>query len=154
MKIYFLRHAHATWPDWPGPDRERPLTAKGRKQARRVSAFLKNIGAQPGAIVTSPLKRAAQTAEIVAENFGFLPDEDPLLGPGFDAEKLVRILKSHPFPEVILVGHEPDFSDVISQLTGGRVEMAKAGLACVGAGDEGMDSRLLWLVTPKLLKSL
>lgn len=154
MKIYFLRHAHASWPDWPGPDCERPLTAKGRKQARRVSAFLKNIGAQPGAIVTSPLKRAAQTAEIVAENFGFLPDEDPLLEPGFDAEKLARLLKSHPYPEVMLVGHEPDFSDVLSQLTGGRIEMAKAGLACVEVGDAEMDSRLLWLVTPKLLKSL
>ena len=67
MELYFLRHGEADWPDWKKPDDERPLTKHGKKEMREVAAFLKRVKATPDLIVTSPLPRASQTAEIAAE---------------------------------------------------------------------------------------
>src|SRR5437016_3469233 len=94
IKLYFLRHAHATWPDWSGPDDERPITKKGKKETRAMAKFLEHIGAVPEAVFSSPLPRAVQTAEIAARVFGTTAGEDAGLKPGFDAEKLANLLTS------------------------------------------------------------
>ena len=65
MKLCFLRHGEADWPDWNKPDDERPLTERGRKEMKRVARFLERLKLVPDAILTSPLPRASQTAEIV-----------------------------------------------------------------------------------------
>ena len=68
MELYFLRHGEADWPDWKKSDDERPLTKRGKKEMHEVAAFLVRLKVQPDLILTSPLPRAAQTAEIAAEH--------------------------------------------------------------------------------------
>src|SRR5438874_1688523 len=67
MQLYFLRHGEADWPGWTKPDDERPLTDFGKKEVRQVAKFLSRLKVKLDSIVTSPLPRALQTAEIAAE---------------------------------------------------------------------------------------
>src|SRR5437588_89206 len=83
MDLYFLRHGEADWPDWEKTDDERPLTKRGKKEMHKVASFLKRVKARPDLIVTSPLPRASQTAEIAAEHLKVECREDKLLAPGF-----------------------------------------------------------------------
>ena len=127
MKLYILRHGKANWPDWEGDDDLRPLTEKGKSELRRIAEFLKQIGVAPEHIVTSPLPRAAQTAQIMHYQLGgelFTSNE---LSPGFEAHRLKVILKKQK--DVMIVGHEPDLSEIIRYYTGARVKMSKAALA-------------------------
>src|SRR5450631_1080811 len=121
MDLYFLRHGEADWPNWKKSDDERPLTKRGKKEVREVAAFLKRIKAQPALIVTSPLPRASQTAEIAAEYLKVKCCEDKLLTPGFRRPELERLLNKYPEESLMLVGHEPDFTETISALTGGSL---------------------------------
>src|SRR5438105_1492710 len=121
MRIYFLRHGGAEWPDWDKPDDERPLNEKGRKEMERVAEFLADRGVKPDRILTSPLPRALQTAEIAAEALGMGVEEEPLLAHGFAISGLRKIVGAHPGEDLMVVGHEPSFSDVILELTGGDV---------------------------------
>jgi len=151
MKIYFLRHAHADWPKWEDADDERPLTRKGRRQSRRVAKFLRRAGAAPEAVITSPLPRALQTAEIVAKRLGVRLSVECSLEPGFNEKKLAALMKKYAQGDVMLVGHDPDFSALIEHLTGAHVQMAKAGVACVEC-EAGAKGVLSWLVAPSILK--
>lgn len=150
IELYFLRHGEADWPNWKKPDDERPLTKRGKKEMREVAAFLKLIKAQPDLIVTSPLPRAAQTAEIAAERLKVKCREDKLLAPGFDRSDLERLLKKYPEESLMIVGHEPDFTDVISNLTGASLKLSKAGTALVELNRSWSKARLLWLFPPKI----
>ena len=67
MELYFLRHGEADWPNWKKSDDERPLTKRGKEEIREVAKFLVRVKAKPSLILTSPLPRASQTAEIAAE---------------------------------------------------------------------------------------
>ena len=69
MKLYFFRHGQADWPNWNKPDDERPLTKEGAKEVRKVAKLLLQLKISP-LILTSPLPRASQTAEIVADVLG------------------------------------------------------------------------------------
>lgn len=150
MYLYFLRHGEADWPDWNQPDDERPLTKYGKKEMREVAAFLKRVKATPDLIVTSPLPRASQTAEIAAERLKIKCREDKLLAPGFDKSGLERLLKKYPEESLMIVGHEPDFSGVISELTGASLKLSKAGVALVDLTRSWREGRLLWLFPPKI----
>ncbi len=153
MKIYFLRHGEADWPGWDRPDDERPLTKKGRKEMKRVAEFLSEHEMIPAVLLSSPLPRAYETAEIVAEELDLEVTEDQSLAPGFDSEKLVALLRQHPGQDLMLVGHEPSFSEVIGALTGGNVKLAKAGLARVDLDDPTQPrGQLIWLLSPKIVK--
>ncbi|HLW34785.1 MAG TPA: phosphohistidine phosphatase SixA [Chthoniobacterales bacterium] len=153
MELYFLRHGEADWPDWKKPDDERPLNKHGKKEMREVAAFLKRVKAKPDLIVTSPLPRASQTAEIAAERLKIKCREDKLLAPGFDRSDLERLLKKYPEESLMIVGHEPDFSEVISELTGGSLKLPKAGIALVDLNRSWRGGRLLWLIPPKITTS-
>ncbi len=153
MKVYFLRHGQADWPAWRGPDDERPLTKKGRKQMKRIAKFLDTAEVDPKRILSSPLPRALQTADIVGKELGLDVEEEPFLGKGFRLHKLRKILERTGGEDVMVVGHEPDFSTVLNDLTGGHVKLAKAGIACVEVEDRGSRGRLLWLIPPKLAAS-
>jgi phosphohistidine phosphatase len=157
MKLYFLRHGVAAErPEWKGCDAERPLTEDGKEQMARSADALARLDLKPDAILTSPLARARQTADIVAEA---LNAKDKLihesrLGIGFDKDQLAEILRDHAGAKaLLLIGHEPSFSETISALIGGgRIICRKGGLACVKLGDGiPLKGELLWLIPPRLL---
>jgi phosphohistidine phosphatase len=150
VTVYFLRHGEADWPDWDRPDDERPLTKKGKKEMRRVAGFLRKLEISPSLILSSPLPRAWQTAEIAAECLDAPLREERALGGGFNATKLRAIVRRDGAAELMIVGHEPDFSAVIHSLTGGDVKLAKAGIARVDLDDDGTAGRLIWLLPPKV----
>jgi phosphohistidine phosphatase len=157
VRLYFLRHGKAeARGDWHKADALRPLTAEGE---RLVAAETRAIGRlTPGleVIVTSPLARARRTAEIVADALGLLDVlvDDERLGHGLDARVLARVAAGYAGVEnLMVVGHEPDFSLTIAELIGGgRVDMKKGGLARVDVRGPGLDGGVLaWLLTPAQL---
>jgi phosphohistidine phosphatase len=153
MKIYFLRHGDADWPEWDRPDDERPLTKKGKKEIERVAEFLTDHEVNPAVILSSPLPRAYQTAVIVAETLEMQVTEEPALASGFDSKKLAVLLKEHAGQDVMFVGHEPSFSAAIVALTGGSVRLAKAGIARVDVDDsKPLRGQLIWLFPPKMIR--
>src|SRR4029450_11227654 len=149
MQLYFLRHGEADWPGWSKPDDERPLTDFGKKEVRQVAKFLNRLKVKPDLIVTSPLPRASQTAEIAAEQLKTKLRQDEALEPPFGSRELRSVLKRHRSKVLMMVGHEPDFTSVISALTGASLKLSKAGLALVDFDPETEKGRLLWLFPPK-----
>ena len=140
--IWLLRHGDA---EDGSPDSERPLTEKGREQARAVGGALKALGVELDACLTSPKVRAAETARLACEPLGVEPELEPKLAGGpLDAEALAAGLGD----EVLLVGHDPDFSMAVHALTGAQVRMKKGGLAGVEKGE------LMVLLRPRELRRL
>src|SRR6266704_4807583 len=152
MQLYFLRHGEAGWPDWKKSDDARPLTDFGKKEVRDVAKFLTPLKVQPDLIVTSPLPRAVQTAEIAADYLKPKLRKDELLAPGFGMSELRTILKRHRSKALMLVGHEPDFTNVISGLTGASLKLSKAGVALLDVNPEFEEGKLLWLFPPKFAR--
>jgi len=152
MNLFLLRHANADWPDWSKSDDERPLTKRGKKESRQMAKFLDRTKVSIELIVTSPLPRAAQTAEIVARKLKTNLSEDDHLAPGFDLAKLKALLKIHSYRDLMIAGHEPDFSEVVHALTGGAIKLAKGGIALVQVEQETMRGRLLLLISPREIK--
>ena len=151
MKLYLLRHGKADWPNWDQPDDDRPLTEEGKKEVAAVARLLSWLEIEP-AILTSPLPRASQTAEIAGRHLKAKVQEDALLRPGFDATRLKKLLKDFSGKSLMVVGHEPDFTRTIFQLTGGNTKLPKAGVALVEFEPETMTGQLRWLVPPKFAK--
>jgi phosphohistidine phosphatase len=151
VKLYLLRHGKADWPNWDKPDDERPLIDDGRKQLDRVGKMLARLEIAP-VILTSPLPRASQTAEIAGKHLRQKIHVEPLLRPGFDAGKLRKILKDFSGDSLMIVGHEPDFTRTIYQLTGGDTKLSKAGVALINLDIPSMKGELRWLVPPKFAK--
>jgi phosphohistidine phosphatase len=152
MELYFLRHGEADWPEWKKSDDERPLTKRGKREMRDVAKFLDRLKVRPNLIVTSPLPRAAQTAEIAADYLKAKLRKDELLAPGFGPSKLPTVLKRHGARVLMLVGHEPDFTQVISELTGASLKLSKAGVALLDVDPESEEGKLLWLFPPKFAR--
>jgi phosphohistidine phosphatase len=152
MNLCFLRHGEADWPNWDKPDDERPLTERGRKEMRRVAKFLERLKFAPDVILTSPLPRASQTAEIVAERLGIELKTEAALAHGFSVERLRRLLAKTKAECVMVVGHEPEFSEVVKELTGGDVKFSKAGIALLEINRNCTPGTLLWLFPPKFSK--
>ena len=152
MHLYFLRHGEADWPGWTKLDDERPLTDFGRKEVRQVAKFLNRLKVKPDLIVTSPLPRALQTAEAAAQLMKTKLRQDEALEPGFGIGELRTVLKRHRSKVLMLVGHEPDFSSVISALTGAFLKLSKAGVALVDIDLETEKGKLLWLFPPKFAR--
>jgi phosphohistidine phosphatase len=148
MKLYLLRHGKADWPNWNKSDDERPLTQEGKDQVAAVAKVLAGLGISPS-IVTSPLPRASQTAEIAGKYLHQKVTVNDLLRPGFDAGKLRKLLKDISGDNLMVVGHEPDFTRTIFQLTGGETKLSKAGVALVEYDAASMKGKLRWLVPPK-----
>jgi phosphohistidine phosphatase len=155
MKFYFLRHGQANWEHWERPDDERPLTKRGRREMEGVASALQALKVRPQTILTSPLPRAFETAQIVAEKLEIDLETTSLLAPGFGLHSLRQILNDRADGDLMLVGHEPDFSLVLAQLTGGTIRMAKAGLARVDIENTAdLRGDLVWLIPPKVLKEI
>ncbi len=155
MKLFFLRHGLAgDRSEWKGDDAERPLTSEGKDKIKRTAATLDELDLGLDVIITSPLVRARQTAEIVAQKLDCRLVEDKRLASGFNVDKLHAILLDHSSAETImLVGHEPDFSVTISAVTGGgHIVCKKGGLALVELPNaRSRRGELVWLLPPKML---
>jgi phosphohistidine phosphatase len=137
--IWFLRHGDA---EDGTDDFARQLTPKGERQSRDAGATLAAIGVELDLCLTSPRVRARETARLACEALGVeVVVDERLQGGRFDALELATGLDN-----VLLVGHEPDFSGAIAELTGARVDMKKGGLAAVDTGE------LRLLIRPKETK--
>ena len=124
-----LRHAEA---EDGTPDAERRLTKKGERQSRAAGAALKRLGVRLDACVSSPKVRSFDTARLVCEHLGVeVTTDDRLAGGPFDPREVAAGLGD----QVMLVGHEPDFSLALHRMTGAQVRMKKAGLAAVDRGE-------------------
>jgi phosphohistidine phosphatase len=157
MLLHLLRHADAGDPmRWQGPDAERPLSDKGRSQAKRLGSFLSSIKFTGDPFITSPKVRAAETAEAAAKRLGAKVIVDDRLGEALTLETIDAILGDAGDPErPVLVGHDPDFTELVTVLCGAAgVMMRKGALARIeierplraGAGT------LRWLLPPDVLK--
>ena len=126
VRLYLVRHAKAA----PGdPDELRPLTAEGREQARLLAGRL--AAEQPEAVVTSPLLRARETAELLARACGLQAEPDDRLAPGATPGE-VRATASGRGERVVVVGHQPDLGRVVAALTGGaEPPFPPAGMAVI-----------------------
>jgi phosphohistidine phosphatase len=160
MDLYLIRHAEAVSRDDANyADEERPLTDKGRQQARAIALTMAARNIRFDAVISSPLVRARQTAEIMLQNLrGPLAELQfcEYLAPGGRRRKLIRFLLGIEAESVALIGHEPDLSEFIGRLIGakdGQFRLAKAGVALVRCdGTTDKDSGTLeWLITPDWL---
>jgi len=154
MNLYFLRHGEADWPNWDRPDDERPLTERGKKEIRRVAKFLRELDVPLDDILSSPLPRARQTADIIADRFKLNVREHDTLGGGFELSGLKELVQKYPVDNLMIVGHEPSFSETICKLTGADCKLSKGGVALVDLDGQKMKGRLLWLFPPKFAKVL
>ncbi len=126
--LWLLRHAEAADGE---PDDERPLTERGIAQADAAGRAFAYLGMEIDACLSSPKRRALQTAEHVCEPLGLDVRVEPALaGEPFDARALVAGLG-----DVLLVGHDPSFSLLLHDLTGAQARMKKGGLAGIDKGE-------------------
>jgi phosphohistidine phosphatase len=155
-QLWLLRHAEAE-PHGARPDSERRLTERGEQQARAAGLALMRLDVTFDAVFFSPKVRARQTAELAAESWSVQArgrlHEHPPLASGFAAREALDALESVGGEgRVLLVGHEPDLSNVIAELTGGRVDLKKGGLAVVRL--DGTSGELVILMRPRELALL
>lgn len=156
VELSFLRHAHAGDPlKWKGDDAARPLSAKGQEQAERLAHFLVDHGHRPDIIMSSPKLRAAQTARAVARPFDLEVQLDDRLAGPLDLAALDAMLGGlgGDARRVMLVGHDPDFSQLAGDLLGVDLAVRKGALVRIDAArplTPGGGS-LVWLVPPPLL---
>lgn len=158
MKLYVMRHGPAEDHSESGADADRALTAAGRERVRDVAKALVDAKEEPLLLVTSPLVRAVQTAEIVAVVTRLGERDGDLvvsrgIAPGGDGVRLVHKLASEEKRRVMLVGHEPDLSALVASLVGhfGR-PFEKAMVVGVHIPSQGGDARLRFVLEPKTLK--
>ncbi|MDB5040604.1 MAG: phosphohistidine phosphatase, SixA [Candidatus Eremiobacteraeota bacterium] len=157
MKLYFLRHGEAGDPaQWEGNDAERPLTDDGRRRMALEARTMRRLELGVDRVITSPLLRARQTAEIVAVELKRKDRvvTDSRLGPDFGPERLAEILRDNQdVHDLMLVGHEPSMSATIGRLIGGgRVELKKGGLARTDVPNPAqLSGELEWLLPPRAL---
>jgi phosphohistidine phosphatase len=162
MEIYILRHGIAVDRGTPGykKDSDRPLTKEGEQKMHQIAEAMLGMGLKFDVILSSPYARAAQTAQIVAKEL----DEEVTFTEGMipegNALELIAEINDEKPQRLLLVGHEPHLSRLISVLVTGNsdaaIELKKGGL-CKLTSDKltfGQCATINWLLTPKLLRTL
>jgi phosphohistidine phosphatase len=160
-ELYLIRHglAEERGPDWPD-DTKRPLTREGISRLRSAAQGLEHLGIEFDVMLTSPLVRARQTADAMADAYGSSPSivEIDSLAPGGRYESLLRDLGKHARRRrIALVGHEPGIGAFAARLAGVRQPLAFKKGAIARIDVETLppgDGSLCWFVTPKILRSL
>ncbi|MGH2860800.1 MAG: SixA phosphatase family protein [Solirubrobacteraceae bacterium] len=139
--LWLLRHAEAAE---GRPDEARPLTSRGIEQARTVGLALARLGVKLDSCLSSPKRRALETAQLACERLGVeVIAESAIAGSTYDPEGLTAGLG-----EALLVGHNPAISNVLRDMTGARLHMRKGGIAAVRRGE------LVLLLTPTELAAI
>jgi phosphohistidine phosphatase len=151
-QLWLLRHGEAV-PHESKPDADRELTPRGERQATAAGEGLARLGVEFAACYTSPKIRARDTARLACEALNIEPVEEESLGDGFDRGDALGLLHAHGDDDrVLVVGHEPSFSQVVYDMTGGRIDFKKGGVAAVRVERGG--GELLVLLRPRELESL
>jgi phosphohistidine phosphatase len=161
VKLIIIRHAIAVARGTPDvPDDERPLTENGKRRFEEVARGLAQICGCPDVLLTSPLPRAAATAEIAAKAWGRIsPTSEPVLARG-NPDEIIMVLSRYASDQrIAMVGHEPMLSALLARLlgsrTGDRFTLRKGGVAHLDLpGPPAEGGRLDWLVRPKILRAL
>jgi phosphohistidine phosphatase len=139
--LWLLRHAEAAE---GRPDEARPLTPRGIEQARIAGLALARLGVTMDNCLSSPKRRAIETAELACKPLGIeVITEVALAGSMYDPERL-----SAGLGETVLVGHNPSISNVLRDMTGARAHLRKGGIAAVQRGE------LILLMTPTELAAV
>jgi len=166
MNIYLLRHGIAVEPGTTGyeSDSERPLTAKGKNRLRAAARAMEELGLSFDLILSSPLLRAKQTAEIIAGHLKLrkkLAFSDHLAPAGNPRLLIQQLNQSRPEPEnVLLVGHEPYLGKLMALLVSGNttleIDFKKGGLCKLAAEFllYGRCAKLAWLLTPRQMEKM
>jgi phosphohistidine phosphatase len=151
-QLWLLRHGEAV-PHDSKADADRELTARGERQALAAGDGLARLGVEFAACYTSPKIRSSDTAKLACRALNIEPIEVDVLGNGFSREDALELLLEHDDDaRVLVVGHEPSFSQVVHDLTGGRVDFKKGGVAAIRIERGG--GELLVLLRPRELESL
>jgi len=161
MKLYLVRHAiaenagTAAYED----DSLRPLTDKGREKMKKIAGALKGIGISPDLLVSSPYVRASQTASILAKVLKYKEEiaySNSLMPMGEADDMIGEINEKYSVDELMLVGHEPNLSMLMSVLLAGNPDISinfkKGGVCCLSVDNLRYDRKavLEWLITPKI----
>ena len=165
MELYILRHGEAGKRIPSGSkDSERPLTVAGQEEVAKIAGALAKLNVRIDFIVTSPLKRARQTAEAVAKVLkvkkSSMEDWNELKPEGRRLELYRKLSQFKPDSSILVVGHEPYLSTMVSEIVfdggAGRIVLKKAGLAKImlAALQPKARGELRWLLTPKHLKKV
>jgi phosphohistidine phosphatase len=145
--LWILRHGDAE-PHDAKPDPERELTPRGEQQSRDAGAALAKLGVELAACFTSPKVRARDTARLAIDALGCEPVEHQPLYAGFDAADARDLLAGvDDDARILVVGHEPDLSQVVRDLTGARIDLKKGGVAAVRV--DGTRGELIVLLRPR-----
>lgn len=149
-QLWLLRHGEAVPHDSRRTDDERELTPRGEEQARDAGRAMAKLFVELAAAYASPKVRARDTATLACEALGITPVEHGPLRQGFDAGDAAALLQAEADGDakVLVVGHEPDLSQVVHDLTGARIDLKKGGLAVV----QGRE--LLVLLRPRELQAI
>jgi phosphohistidine phosphatase len=149
QQLWLLRHGEAV-PHESKPDPQRELTPRGERQSLAAGKGLARLGLEFAACYASPKVRALDTARLACEALNVEPEVRDVLENGFGADDARELLLEHEADaRILVVGHEPSFSQVLYDLTGGRVDFKKGGVAAVR-----MPSELIVLLRPRELESL
>ena len=151
-QLWLLRHGEAV-PHESKPDADRELTPRGERQAIAAGQGLAKLGLEFDACYTSPKVRARDTARLACQALNIDPVEEESLADGFDRDDALELLLRHGADaRVLVVGHDPSFTQVVHDFTGGRIDFKKGGVAAVRA--ERASGELLVLLRPRELESL
>lgn len=166
MDLFIVRHAAAHGRDperWPD-DSERPLTPEGEADFRRAARGLCRVVPRPGILLSSPYRRARETAEILSELDGWpSPEVTPVLEPTLPPEKTALELALYRGVETLaMVGHRPGLHELAAYLLtgsagGASIRIKKGGVLCLrfdGPAVEPGEGTLRWLLTPAILRTL
>ena len=153
QQLWFLRHGEAE-PHGSADDDDRALTERGREQSRSAGLALQSLDVAFQHVFTSPKARALDTAKIACQALGCEPVVHEPLREGFDAREAAALLHAAGDDKrVLLVGHEPDLSQVVHDLTGARIDLKKGGVAGVRMQNPGK-GELVALLRPRELDRL
>jgi phosphohistidine phosphatase len=148
QQLWFLRHGEAE-PHDARPDPDRRLTERGEEQSRAAGRALAALEIAFQRVVTSPRVRALDTARLACEALGCDLEVEEALSSGFDVHDAIELAAgAGDDKRVLFVGHNPDFEQIVHDLTGGNVDMKKGGVAGVRMRDRRR-GELIVLLRPR-----
>src|SRR4051812_14256885 len=150
-QLWMLRHGEAV-PHDSKPDDERELTPKGRNQSEAAGRALAALNEEFDACYASPKVRAWETAELACQSLGIEPVREDSLANGFTRLDALTLLDALPDQKILVVGHEPSFSQVVYDFTGARVDFKKGGVAAINPRRSA--GELLVLLRPRELEAI
>lgn len=152
VQVWLLRHGEAV-PHGSRPDSDRELTPRGERQSATAGRALAKLGIEFAACYSSPKVRARETARAACQELGVNFEEVSSLAAGFGVEDCRELLHAHGGGDcVLIVGHEPDFSQLVGDLTGARLDVKKGGVVGLDVADRR--GTLLTVLRPRELESI